>query len=105
MAVLKSNKSGRSLLFVDDTGKTYVTSVEHVKRLINGLFKSEFIVLTRLPGIVSPDRFPKSPSWTPETGQVVSVRDIFAEETLSTSNDCLSVKAVKKDDVYKDVIL
>lgn len=109
MAVLKRNKSGRSLLFVDDTGRTYITSVEHVNRLLDGKFKSEFIVLTRLPGLVAANRFPASPLWDPSTGTTVplvdGVIDIFDDHTLTTSNDALSRKAVAKVDVYKDVML
>jgi hypothetical protein len=107
MAVLKLNKSGRSILVIDDDGRTYITSVEHIRRLADGKFNNGFIVLTRLPGDNASNRFPESPVWNPDTGTAV-IREVDSTgNQLTTNNDALSQQVLKKkgDVQVKDVIL
>jgi hypothetical protein len=107
MAVLKLNKSGRSILVIDDDGRTYITSVEHLRRLCDGKFANGFIVLTRLPGDNASNRFPVSPVWDASTGTAV-VREVNSTGVgLTTNNDSLSQQVLKKrgEVLVKDVIL
>lgn len=107
MAVLKLNKSGRSILVIDDDGRTYITSLAHLSRLLNGQFKTDFLVLTRLPNNNSSIRFPSSPVWNPDTGSVCSPEvssKLGDGSELSTANDALSVKK-RADKEIKDVML
>jgi hypothetical protein len=89
MAVIKKSKSGKALCFIDDTGVMYTVSVKIVSAVLGDYMKGQFVVLTRMPMLVSEDRFPKSPVFMSSDTQV--------EGTLSTTNDALSQKQLKKN--------
>jgi hypothetical protein len=110
MVAIKRAKSGRSLIFIDDSGRTYVTSIAHIRKLCDGLIKCEFLVLTQMPGLVNPKRFPPSPVWNPNTGVTVPVLDLFSEvdtSSVTNANDVFSDRSTKKlDEVpIRDVML
>jgi hypothetical protein len=107
MAVLKLNKSGRSILVIDDDGRTYITSVEHLRRLCDGKFANGFVVLTRLPGDNAVNRFPASPVWDSSLGTAIVGTPETTGHDLTTNNDALSQQVLKKrgDVLVKDVIL
>jgi len=66
MAVIKLSKSGKSVLFIDDSGRQFFTSVSWLNGLLSGRFnKSPFIVLKYLPVGVDPSRFPASELFDP----------------------------------------
>jgi hypothetical protein len=104
MAVLKLGKSGKSIMVVDDDGRTFITSVEHIRRLCDGLFSTGFLVLTRLPNGVASNRFPPSPTWNPNTGSVSICEVPDVDSSLTTTNDALSVKRRSEKEI-KDVLL
>jgi hypothetical protein len=104
MAVLKLNKSGKSILMVDDTGKTFITSIEHLNRLIQGKFACGFLLLTRLHGDNAANRFPQSPLWDPSTGTVSNTELKTDGTDLTTTVDALSVKK-RSEVLIKDVML
>jgi hypothetical protein len=104
MAIIRISKSGKGFQVIDDEGHVFITSVEYIRRLLDGRFSGPFLLLTRLPNDVSTDRFGTSPVWNPDNGTVTS-SDISDSE-LSTNNDALSQKVLKKLDApVKDVIL
>lgn len=99
MAVARLGKSGKGIHFIDDQGNAYVSSTAYLKRLMDGKFPTGFIVLTRLPNPINPDRFPKSPVWNAD--------DTISDEPISNANDALSQKVLKKkgEVQVQDVIL
>lgn len=76
MAVLIKAKSGKSLLFVDDFGNTYITSVHYTLGLINNESPRQFILLKKLPANTIQNRFQPSPT----LGDAGSVVDPFGYE-------------------------
>ena len=105
MAIVRVSASGKGFQFVDDGGKVFITSIEYIKRLLDGRYSGPFILLTRLPNDVSIDRFGISPVWNPDSGSVCK-GDVIDSSMLSTNNDALSQKVLKKKDVLvKDVVL
>lgn len=59
MAVVLRSRSGKALLFTDDAGNTYMTSVTWMKGLMEGKSPVNFIQLKRLPS--KTDKFQVSP--------------------------------------------
>jgi hypothetical protein len=91
MAIIKKSKSGKALCFIDDTGVMYTVSVKIVSAVLGDYMKGQFVVLTRMPMLVSEDRFPKSPVFmSPE-------ESVDNTDKLSTTNDSLSQKQLKKN--------
>lgn len=92
---------------IDDDGRTYITSVEHIRRLCDGKFLNGFVVLTRLPGDNAANRFPASPVWDSNLGTAVVCKVDSDGSTLTTNNDALSQQVLKKkgDVQVVDVIL
>ena len=88
MAVIKLSKSGKALLFIDDSGNVFVAA----KAMVEGLFKNpgsnrgfgRFALLSRLPFKVPVGKFAKSPLFNPVSG----VRD-------SIDGDSMGRKAVR----------
>jgi hypothetical protein len=84
MAVIKVTNSGKAILFIDDDGKTFVTSIKILQDMINASNPNKFVVITRLPGAASASRFPQSPVFNPEDKKVkdgkelAQVDDVFA---------------------------
>lgn len=68
MGIVKLSSSGKALLFVTDEGVVYVTSVKSVEFLIARANNKFTATLTRMAEPVSPERFPKSPVYTGNTG-------------------------------------
>jgi len=64
MGIVKLSKSGHQVQFIADNGEIYTVSAILMMKTINEHKAGNFVVLTRLPVNVSPDRFPKSPVWT-----------------------------------------
>lgn len=106
MAIVRISKSGKGFQVIDDEGQVFITSVDYIRRLLDGKYSGPFILLTRLPNPVSTDRFGKSPLWNPDTGTVSNNDTITESDGLSTNNDALSQKVLKKLDApVVDVIL
>lgn len=88
MAVVKLTRSKKAVLFIDDDGHVFQTSVLYLAKLMSGELQSRypFILLTRLPFDVTPDHFKKSP---------VYGESVVAVEELTRKNDALSASALK----------
>lgn len=84
MAIVKISSSGRALLFIDDEGNSFVTSLSFFKNLVDGQVKGNFLLLTRLPDKVSKDRFKKSPLYGS------SAEKEAVKESIVVSSDALS---------------
>lgn len=63
MAIIKVTKSGEGLLFFDDFGNVYITSLSYLLGQASGRQRAPFILLSRLPEPASQDRFKVSPMW------------------------------------------
>jgi hypothetical protein len=60
MAVIKLSKSGKAVLFVDDGGNVFISSVKYLSFVLSG--RSKFpALLTRLPNKVPDGKFKLSP--------------------------------------------
>ena len=62
--IVKLSSSGRAVQVVDDDGRVFQTSVEFVRGLLEGRSPRGFVLLTRLPFMVSKDRYKPSPVWS-----------------------------------------
>lgn len=101
MGVTKLTKSKKAVQFITDEGDIYQTSVVSFRNLLNDTIKGDFILLSKLPFGVSPDRFPKS-----EVYQAAGYLPPKDDEPLTPSNDVFSTKnqkANKEKKMYKDV--
>ncbi len=99
IAVVKVAKSGKSLLFIDDSGNCFITSRVFLEGLLAGKSRSGFLLLKRLPNPVSSVRFMKSPVLEfGVDGSVVGEKvssDGGVSSFVSTADDSFSVKSVK----------
>ena len=66
MAVAKITGSGKGVLFIDDDGRVFSTSVTFLRQLLMGTLKTQFILLTRLPFDIVDTRFKNSPLYDPK---------------------------------------
>ena len=82
--------------FITDDGQVFATSVVFLQGLMMGKSKQGFVLLSRLPFNVSPDRFQKSPLYDPD-----GVFQGDAAKTLTPSEDALSAKSIKAKEVKK----
>lgn len=91
MAIVKVTKSGKGVLFIDDAGNVYITSVTYLRSLLDKELAKRypFILLNRLSLGVSKDHFKQSPVYNPQTG---------VTEELTRKNDAFSDVALKKKD-------
>jgi hypothetical protein len=97
MAVIKLTSSGKALMFIDDDGNIFITSITAVNKTVNSTNPNNFIVLTRMPNQAAPDRFPKSPLYNaPVTTD--------ASEKITTNNDAFGKKPKIEKEV-RDVLL
>lgn len=58
--IVKLTSSLKGVQIIDDDGKVFQTSVFALKSLLEGDNK-KFVICSKMPYDVSPDRFPKSP--------------------------------------------
>jgi hypothetical protein len=107
MGIVRLSSSGSQLQFVSDDGVVFVTSVDYVRRLLSGLLRKDFIVLSRFAVGVSPDRFPRSPVWGVGVRSFKGVVDIFADDVGDKNRDAFSRKglAVLRSKPVDDVML
>jgi len=91
MAVIKLTSSKKAVLFIDDEGNTFITSVNFLVGLLNGKSPYGFVSLARLPGKVADGRFKKSKLYDPS-----GVYENVDSKTLSTNTDVLSQKVLKE---------
>lgn len=109
MAIVKKTKSGKAVLFIDEYGNSFITSVAYLRSLLNGTSKVPFILLNRLPDKVSSDRFKLSPVFDPATGETVEVDSLPSEDRQGLEGDALSRRVIKgkekRSKLNKDVIL
>lgn len=89
MAVVKVTSGRRGVLFIDDDGNVFVTSVVFLRGVLDVLDPRKVVLLTRMPDRVSSSRFKKSPVYG-----VVGVGD-----SDSISRDGLSVSS-RSDRVF-----
>lgn len=103
MAVIKLNKAGTVLQFIDDEGNIFQQGLGLIKQLMNRNIAHDFVLLTRLPMKASADRFKKSPVWNPVSGKVEeSVSDSITNNLrVNTSEDSLSVSTVNDAEQQK----
>jgi hypothetical protein len=103
MAVIKLTSSKKALMFIDDDGNNFITSVTAVSKCMTDSNPNNFVVLSRLPHSTAPNRFPKSPVYEP-LGDNPKVKDTSNTDKLTTATDVFS-KQVKVDKEIKDVML
>ena len=96
MAVVKLTGSGKGVLFIDDEGNTFSSSVNFIQGLLWGKSPNGFVLLTRLPNKVAKDRFKQSPLYDPN-----GVYNGDAAKTLTGSNDAISQNSLKKAEQVK----
>ena len=94
MSVVKLTKSKKAVMFVDDDGNAFFTSVNFFVGLLNG--KSDFLLLKRLPNKISDKRFKKSELWDPE-----GVFKNVDSRSLTTANDALSSGVLREKEEVK----
>jgi len=92
MAIMKLTKSGKGLLFIDDDGRVYNTSINYLLGLINGRAKYSIVTLSRLPFDVPSDKFPKSPVYNPDG----IVQDKTVDKTDRMSKTSMESQEAKK---------
>lgn len=97
MTVLKIAKNKKTITVITDEGEQFRTSTAFVQGLINGKSPQGFILLSRLPEMVSPDRFKPSPLWDPDgvyagnaakTAQAAPLKpsqDVFGQDKKETA--------------------
>lgn len=92
MTIIKRTSSGTAYQVIDDDGRVYSGSVAVLLKLLNKVSPNagEFIVLNRLPFPVSPDRFPKSRVWNPETNELEDYKPL--DNNLKASSDAYGEK-------------
>ncbi len=102
MTVIKLSSSGKQLQVITDEGIVYGTSVAFVKGLMEGRSKSGFILLTRMPFMVSKTRFARSPVYNPESGE----KEVADESNtaLKAAEDAISPKVTKANKEKKAFI-
>ena len=66
MAITKLTKSKKAVMFVDEQGTAFMTSVVAIQNMLSGNIKGDFILLSRMPFTINPDRFKKSPLYEPD---------------------------------------
>ena len=101
MAIVKVAKSKKSVMFIDDFGNSFITSMVFLQGLLEGKGKTPFILLKRLPNPVNVDRFMKSPVLEFDaSGKVVSTKVETIEPVggVKASEDGMSVKSTKEKD-------
>jgi hypothetical protein len=100
MAVAKVTSSKKAVQFITDEGHVFQTSLVFMTQLLAGQVKGDFVLLTRMPFDVSPDRFKKSPVYN---------KGMVGVDSTKTNSDSFSVKAkeeTKQSNIYNtDVIL
>ena len=99
MTVLKLTKNKKAVQIITDEGLVYQTSVVFLQGLLMGKARGDFIKTVRLPFNVAPDRFAPSEIWDPN-----GVFKGDAAKTLTTTNDALSVKTRKQNEVKKGFV-
>lgn len=86
MAVVKLTKSGSGVLFIDDEGNVFITSVSYVRSLLDKTLKFGLCHLTRMPNKVSTDRFGKSKVYDAGgTGVTTTKDDSLTKDGLSSN--------------------
>jgi hypothetical protein len=81
---------------IDDDGRVYQTSVVFLQGLLMGKAKGNFVMTSRLPFNVAPDRFKPSKLYDPD-----GVFEGNAAKTLTVNNDGLSKASIKNNEVKK----
>ena len=97
MAVAKLTGSKKGLLFIDDEGNIFNTSVNFIMGLINGKAKHDFVLLSRLPNKAAEGRFKKSPLYDPDG----KYHEKTFEKSTTLANDGLSKVERDKTEVKK----
>ena len=102
MAIVKVAKSKKSVMFIDDFGNSFITSMVFLQGLLEGKGRTPFILLKRLPNPVNMDRFMKSPLLEFDaSGKVVSEKKgvpIGPVGGVKASEDGMSLKSTKDKD-------
>lgn len=86
LTICKVTSSGKGFMIVDDDGNIFMTSIAYLQSLLVGKLKAGFILLNRLPGKASSNRFKKSPLW--DDG-------VKKDAPESVGEDALSVKSTR----------
>jgi len=97
MAVVKLTSSGKAILFIDDEGRVYSTSLSFLSQLTKGLLAQPFVLLSRLPFDIHDKRFKASPVYDPD--------GILDKTTKATSQvgDGLSPVRTEKEKLRKNL--
>jgi hypothetical protein len=102
MAVIKLTKSGKGVMFIDDSGNVFITSLVHAKNYLDGNIKREFIDLKRMPVGVAPERFGQSVVFGVISDDVITNAD---ELSTDKANKDIFSPGVKKEKRIMDVVL
>jgi signal peptidase I len=65
MAICKLTKSEKAVLFIDEEGNVFGTSVIAVQNMLNKSLRGDFVLLSKFPYKVNKDRFKPSPLYEP----------------------------------------
>lgn len=98
MAVCKITGSKNAILFIQDDGRTFVTSKVSIQNLFNGGIKHGFVLLSELPYKNEYEgKFKPSPMFTPE--------GYIPPEDGKSAVDASEIKKNEKARVYEDIKL
>jgi len=85
MAIIKLTKSKKAVMFVDEDGTPFMTSVVAIQNMLSGNIKGDFVLLSRMPFSINPSRFKKSPLYKP-------AGYIEPKDSTKNTSDALSVQ-------------
>jgi hypothetical protein len=84
MAIIKLATSKKSVMFIDDDGNVFITSVVGMSQLLND--KRAILECLRMPNKTNDTRFRKSPVYEPATGTRV-VGDMLDKKNVDAAKD------------------
>jgi hypothetical protein len=106
MTVLKVSKSGKQFLVITDEGEVFACSIKLVQKLLYTPDNMPFVLLSRMPFGVSPDRFLSSPLWVPNKGILTATGK--PADDLKVAADSFSNKGktlVKEQQAFSDKVI
>jgi len=110
VAIIKATRSKKGILFIDDFGNAYITSIVYLRAMLNNPGKG-FLQPNRLPDRISMDRFKPSPMYNPASGKVIKHDEEgywppTENNDVIREDDAVSAKTSKDKDEkeqYKDI--
>jgi len=101
IAIIKKSSSGKGVLFVDDFGNVFMTSLSFLSRFLDDSNRSPHgvVLLSRLPNALSISRFKQSPVFGVDDNEVVPL--VGPDGPVSIDSDAFSSKALRHAAVSK----